>query len=232
MTGYNHLPAGHPDNPYNYNICGAKMNERRAKERGHPLCQNPAGKGTDHVGLGRCKYHGGKSIMGADHPSFIQGTHSVRGVDKMRQAFKEKARLDDTQENTLDLLGELEVQRHLLYLMLARQAEHHDLDMPMLDEMGQYLPEPKEIEIMLGSENGRESVAPIPMTKLIEYAYSMINDIVKTSTAISHQRKETMLTITEVKYLQSILKETFERFIPDAEQREKAVRWFAERVGQ
>lgn len=232
MSEYNHLPAGHPDNPYNHPICGAMLTEARAAERGHPVCWNNAGKGTDHAGVGRCKYHSGSSLVGPDHPNFVHGqTPGSRAVDKMRKAFKEKARLDEEQGSTLDLLGELEVQRHLLYLMLSRQAEHHELEIPMLDEMGKYLPEPIEIEKMLGSENGRSTVAEIPLPKLIDHVYSMVNDIVKTSSAISHQRKETMLTITEVKYLQNILRETFERFIPDAETREKAVRWFAERVG-
>lgn len=232
MNEYNHIPAGHPDNPYNYPICGARLTEINAKMRGHEVCQNSAGKGTDHVGLGRCKYHAGKSLVGPDSPQFVHGTTpGSRAVQNMRKAFKEKARLEEDQGSTLDLIGELEVQRHLLYLMLSRQAEHHELDMPILDEMGKYLPEPKEIEKMMGSENGRSAVAEIPLPKLIDHVYRMVNDIVKTSSAISHQRKETMLTITEVKYLQNILKETFERFVPDAETREKAVRWFAERVG-
>jgi hypothetical protein len=97
--------------------------------------------------------------------------------------------------------------------------------------MGQYLPEPKDIEIMLGSEEGRKEVDMIPLPKLIDYVYGYVNDIVKTSTAIHTQRKETVLTITEVKYLREVIKETFERFIPDAETREQAVKWFAERVG-
>lgn len=35
--------------------CGAKK-----KSNGEP-CRNAAGKGTDHVGYGRCKYHGGST---------------------------------------------------------------------------------------------------------------------------------------------------------------------------
>lgn len=36
------------------NVCGAKT-------RAGTPCQRPAGWGTDHVGIGRCKLHGGKS---------------------------------------------------------------------------------------------------------------------------------------------------------------------------
>ncbi|MFW5987868.1 MAG: hypothetical protein ACOCQA_00345 [bacterium] len=39
----------------NYKICGAKT-----KGSGEP-CQKPAGWGTDHVGVGKCKLHGGAS---------------------------------------------------------------------------------------------------------------------------------------------------------------------------
>jgi len=39
-------------------LCGAT-----SKQTGEP-CQNVAGKGTDHVGYGRCKFHGGNSPHG------------------------------------------------------------------------------------------------------------------------------------------------------------------------
>lgn len=230
MKAYNHIPAGHPDNPYNYAICGANKNEKRARESGKPICMNVAGKETDHPGVGRCKYHGGMSLVGAEKPEFIHGRDST-STDRMRKAFREKARVEEDRGSTLDLLAELEVQRHLLYLMLSRQAEHHELEIPMLEALGDGMPEPVEIEKMLGSKNGRTEVAEIPLPKLIDYVYSMVNDIVKTSSAISTQRKDTMLTITEIKYLRTLLKETFERFIPDADTREQAVRWFAKRVG-
>lgn len=37
-----------------YKICGAKNRQLKP-------CSNAAGKGTDHVGEGRCKYHGGRN---------------------------------------------------------------------------------------------------------------------------------------------------------------------------
>lgn len=49
-------PAGGPtrDGP----LCGSA-------KRGRPdTCKNPAGKGTDHVGFGHCRYHGGNSPGG------------------------------------------------------------------------------------------------------------------------------------------------------------------------
>lgn len=39
----------------NYTICGAKTRSRVG------VCQNPAGSGTNHLGEGRCKFHGGNA---------------------------------------------------------------------------------------------------------------------------------------------------------------------------
>ncbi len=51
------------------NICGAKT------RAGHP-CKRPAGWGTDHVGSGRCRMHGGASVKGVEHPNFKHGRRS------------------------------------------------------------------------------------------------------------------------------------------------------------
>jgi len=47
-------------------ICGAKT-------RSGGRCQLPAGWGTDHPGVGRCKLHGGATPRGADSPHFRHG---------------------------------------------------------------------------------------------------------------------------------------------------------------
>lgn len=39
-------------------------------------CGNWPGKGTDHVGQGRCSLHGGASLRGEDHPNFKDGSWS------------------------------------------------------------------------------------------------------------------------------------------------------------
>lgn len=66
------------------NTCGAR------NRAGNP-CRQPAGWGTDHVGSGRCKLHGGASLRGVEHPNFIDGAHSkhfepsdVVGFDEWR----------------------------------------------------------------------------------------------------------------------------------------------------
>jgi len=50
-------------------ICGAE------NRHGEP-CGMTAGWGTDHVGEGRCRFHGGASPRGSDHPSFVHGLFS------------------------------------------------------------------------------------------------------------------------------------------------------------
>lgn len=66
------------------NTCGAR------NRAGNP-CRQPAGWGTDHVGSGRCKLHGGASLRGIEHPNFVDGAHSkhfepsdVVGFDEWR----------------------------------------------------------------------------------------------------------------------------------------------------
>lgn len=46
------------EKPRNYDICGAKRRRIQAK------CTRPAGWGTDHPGVGRCKLHGGSTPAG------------------------------------------------------------------------------------------------------------------------------------------------------------------------
>lgn len=50
-----------------YPVCGAPTKNETTKEKGHYYCLMIAGFGTDHVGKGFCKYHGGsggKKITG------------------------------------------------------------------------------------------------------------------------------------------------------------------------
>lgn len=221
----NHLEPFEEGNPYGWRICGAKLSEKNEAEKGHPFCQNRAGHGTDHVGEGRCKFHGGSSLKGLDRPNFKHGKYMTTRTDKMRETFKQKAQALEAKEDTLELIGELELQRHLLYLFLVRQSKFHDLELPTFIDMSE-----QELASMLGQTTNNPG-KEVPLTEMIQTVYQMVDAIVKTSATISNQRKETVLTITEVKYLQNILRETFERFIPDVDTREEAIKFFAERVG-
>jgi len=50
-------------------LCGAKT-------RAGTSCRRPAGWGTDHVGEGRCKLHGGRSLRGFLHPRYRHGRYA------------------------------------------------------------------------------------------------------------------------------------------------------------
>lgn len=55
--------------PHDVTMCGAKT-------RAGTPCQQPAGWGTNHVGNGRCKLHGGKSLGGVASGTFKNGRYS------------------------------------------------------------------------------------------------------------------------------------------------------------
>lgn len=89
-------------------VCGGKT-------RGGGQCQRPAGWGTQHVGEGRCKLHGGASLRGEQSPTFKTGRYS-----KYLNASL-TAKLDMVEDdNPLDLLPELQVQRALFAEYIER----------------------------------------------------------------------------------------------------------------
>lgn len=101
--------------------CGSKL-----KKRPGEFCGQPAGWGTDHVGEGRCKLHGGKTPRGADSPHFVHGARSIylKNV-KHDIAQKVDAFLD---ADPFDLSEELALMRGLLEDFVSR------VDWPVKDE--------------------------------------------------------------------------------------------------
>lgn len=82
-------------------FCGA------TNRQGTP-CQRPAGWGTDHVGIGKCKLHGGKTPIKT-------GRYSEVLSQKLR------GKIDAIQDpESMDLLDELVLQRALLAEYLSR----------------------------------------------------------------------------------------------------------------
>jgi hypothetical protein len=63
-------------------LCGAKT---RAGGR----CKQTAGWGTDHVGEGRCKLHGGAAKRGADSPRFKHGMYAEHVTPKELLSFED-----------------------------------------------------------------------------------------------------------------------------------------------
>lgn len=95
------IPSGH--------YCRA-WNAKRQK-----YCRNRAGAHTDHVGVGRCKFHGGNNVRKSGRYSSILTTRVGELLD---------AHAGD--ENPLDLSHELHLARALLQDYLERRAESAD----------------------------------------------------------------------------------------------------------
>lgn len=68
--------------------CGA------TNRQGEP-CQLPAGWGTDHVGEGKCKLHGGASLRGEESPTFKHGLFSDYLGEEDRNAIDALDEYDD-----------------------------------------------------------------------------------------------------------------------------------------
>ena len=73
------------------NICGA------TNRHGEP-CGLPAGWGTDHVGDGRCKLHGGASPRGEEHPNFEHGLFSDYLGEEDRRTVDALEEFDDAEK--------------------------------------------------------------------------------------------------------------------------------------
>jgi hypothetical protein len=73
------------------NICGATNNA------GGP-CELPAGWGTDHVGEGRCKLHGGASLRGKESPTFKHGLFSDYLDEEDREAIDALEEYEDVEK--------------------------------------------------------------------------------------------------------------------------------------
>lgn len=80
------IPRKHP-----LLLCGAK---RKGK-----TCKHVAGYGTDHLGYGRCKYHGGKSTG----PKNEEGKSKV-SQNAMKHGFYAKGLLEDEKQTYQELL--------------------------------------------------------------------------------------------------------------------------------
>ena len=57
-------------------ICGANL--RQEREDGRTVCVRRAGWGTDHLGIGRCSYHGGKTRNHGKSAQVEQARRDVR----------------------------------------------------------------------------------------------------------------------------------------------------------
>ena len=71
----------------------AKCNARQARASGY--CPLPAGQGTQHEGVGRCRLHGGNSEgLGADHPDGALEQFRAMGLGKIIDLAETMTRSD------------------------------------------------------------------------------------------------------------------------------------------
>jgi hypothetical protein len=143
-------------------MCGAKT-------RAGTPCQQPSGWGTDHVGQGRCKLHGGKST---GRPI----THGRYSLNHRAKLAEKAATFEDA--NFGDLQAEINLLRALLQEYLDRFEDHVTLKasdiaalMAMVESIGRM--EERRIKIKNDTAFGASE-----MQYLVATLESMINEFV------------------------------------------------------
>lgn len=96
-------------------------NEKRQK-----YCKLRAGAKTDHVGVGRCKFHGGRNQNAG---AMKHGKRSKIGRPELRQAILEAAK----EENPLDMLPTLAKAKGILNHAIAEYAKAEGSDVALAD---------------------------------------------------------------------------------------------------
>jgi hypothetical protein len=240
--GYNHLEIGDPDNPKPYRICGALTRNEAAKSK---YCMRPAGHGTDHVGVGRCKLHGGMCLAGPANPRWTGGRYASIYKGRLAEYYKGISQ-DDT--NPLDVLPELEAQRVIFLLALDRLASSNSKKMGSAERLGR-----SDDEIgasgMVGDGGGRSigdedtlvdiqpaeflppdiqnhiNAPPLPANysrvreEDIQLCRDLGNDIINTVNKMISIRNQTAMTRGELLYLMANMKEAINLFVPKEKQR-------------
>jgi hypothetical protein len=107
MTGGTSVVAHDSSSPAG--VCGAQ------KRQGVGECARPAGWGTDHVGQGRCKLHGGSNPL-------KHGRYSTIQRPRIRALIEEH----EADPNPLNTLPELAAARALFQDWVDRYEEHTD----------------------------------------------------------------------------------------------------------
>lgn len=223
--GYHHLESGHPDNRSKYRICGTRTRQATS----NPVCHRPAGWGTSHPGVGRCKLHGGCSPSGPDHPNWRSGRYADKFRGRLEQHYKDHA---DADKNPLDLLPELTVQRVILSMALQSLVDKATV-IPNGNITSDYDYE-RETAETVGDGGARtltekgyqadDAVSQFLTNHDIRLVSELTNDIVDTVTKINTLHNKTALTKTEVSYLLTKLKQGMDRFVPK-ENRAPFIKW-------
>lgn len=96
-----------------YRICGARNREFNP-------CENKAGKGTDHLGEGRCKYHGGKnqSPLSKNFKHGMSRRKSTNPVTTAHPALAQKMAEVAVDHDVFDLRKEILAIRAIMQVMM------------------------------------------------------------------------------------------------------------------
>lgn len=92
-----------------YPICGAR------KKQGEGVCHQKAGWGTDHLGQGKCKLHGGASRRITGRWSKVVNEHVAKYLEELEE-----------DENPLDVIPDLQLLRALLRQWLDGYQEQRE----------------------------------------------------------------------------------------------------------
>ncbi len=101
------------DGGHGANHCGAKRRDGR-------LCEQPAGFGTQHVGIGRCKFHGGSTPTQVQHAAVVAEERSARTI---LERLGEPEPLGHPVEELLAVVAEQKAWQRILRERLAEHIE-------------------------------------------------------------------------------------------------------------
>jgi hypothetical protein len=138
-------------------ICGAATNDETP-------CQRPAGWGTDHVGDGRCKTHGGNGGRPPKH-----GRYAATRSESLQEKIQEYREDPDPAE----MWDELAVLRGVLQEWLS------DMDGVTEDDVGVLLDLQNAIRRTLDSINKIQTRSALTAAE-VEYLQARVADLFKT----------------------------------------------------
>ena len=111
------MTAAGSTGPGEKRVCGAR------KKQGTGICTRPAGWGTDHVGFGNCKLHGGSTPNGSKHAASERDRETKANVSALLEAYGVDAR---DVSDVYVLLGEMVGRMVGLVDLFERKASELD----------------------------------------------------------------------------------------------------------
>lgn len=185
-----------------YATCGANT-----KNTGEP-CQNAAGKGTDHLGFGRCRYHGGLTPIRSGRYSKIK-----------REALRDLIAEYEADPDPLNILPELAASRALFQDFIERYDKW-------------------AVALLAWHEswNADEDGSPRPAKPRqildIADAYRIVSEITKIVERIEKIRAANAISRPDLLRVMTEMGRVVEAYVPDEAAREKIKQgWLTIRVG-